>query len=91
MLEVAVQPGQLDAFRALMTEMVDSTRAEPGALSYEWFVSDDGGVVHLCERYADVDATLAHLRAFGEQSPARLPQVPYADTDAWTSYRMNCP
>jgi len=71
-LEVAVKPGQLDAFRALMTEMVESTRAEPGALNYEWFVSDDGGVVHLCERYADADATLAHLRAFGERFAGRF-------------------
>lgn len=62
--EVAVKPGKIDAFRTLMEEMVESTRAEPGALVYEWFVSDDGGVVLLYERYADSDAALAHSEAF---------------------------
>src|SRR5215217_6318112 len=47
--EVAVKPGKIDALRTLMEEMVESTRAEPGALVYEWFVSDDGGVVLLYE------------------------------------------
>ena len=51
--EVAVRPGKIDAFRTLKEEMVESTRAEPGALVYEWFVSDDVAVVLLYERYAD--------------------------------------
>jgi quinol monooxygenase YgiN len=71
-LEVAVKPDRLDAFRALMREMVASTRGEPGALGYEWFVNDDGGVVHLCERYVDSAAALAHLGAFGEKFAARF-------------------
>ena len=71
-LEVAVKPGQLDAFRALMQEMVEATRAEPGALGYEWFVSEDGGVVHLNERYAGSAAALAHLATFGEKFAGRF-------------------
>jgi quinol monooxygenase YgiN len=71
-LEVAVKPGQLETFRALMREMVESTWAEPGALSYEWFVSDDGGVVQLAERYADSDAALAHLETFREKFAGRF-------------------
>lgn len=62
--EVAVKPGKIDAFRTLMEEMVESTRAEPGALVYEWFVSDDGGIVLLYERYADSAAVLTHSGAF---------------------------
>jgi quinol monooxygenase YgiN len=62
--EVAVRPGKIDAFRTLMEEMVESTRAEPGALVYEWFVSDDGAVVLLYERYADSAAVLTHSEAF---------------------------
>src|SRR5688500_9481930 len=72
LLEVAVKPGQRDAFRALMQEMVEATRAEPGTLGYEWFVSDDGGVVHLSERYADSAAILAHLGTFGEKFAGRF-------------------
>jgi quinol monooxygenase YgiN len=72
LLEVAVKPGQLDTFRALMQEMVASTRAEPGALGYEWFIDDGGSVVHLNERYADSAAALAHLATFGETFAGRF-------------------
>ena len=72
LLEVAVKPGQLEPFRALMAEMVESTLAEPGAEIYEWFVSDDGGVVHLYERFADSAAVLVHAATFGETFAARF-------------------
>jgi quinol monooxygenase YgiN len=72
LLEVAVKPGQLEPFRALMEEMVASTRAESGALGYEWFIGDDGSVVHLAERYADSAAILAHLATFGETFAGRF-------------------
>jgi quinol monooxygenase YgiN len=71
-LELAVKPGKLDEFRALMHEMVDSTRGEPGALSYEWFVSDDGAAVHIYERYADSAAAMAHLGTFGQTFAGRF-------------------
>ena len=35
LLEVAVKPGALDGFKVLMKEMVESSLAEPGTLSYE--------------------------------------------------------
>jgi quinol monooxygenase YgiN len=72
MLEVAVKPGQIESFRTLMEEMVASTRAEPGALYYAWFVSDDGSVVHIAERYADSTAVLNHLGTFGEKFAGRF-------------------
>ena len=71
-LGVAVRPDQLEPFRTLMGEMVASTRAEPGALSYEWFVAEDGSVVHLFERYADSSAAVAHLQTFGERFAGRF-------------------
>src|SRR5439155_11181664 len=64
LVELAVKPDQLDNRRALTEEMVEAARAEPGVLTYERFVSDDGRVVHLHERYSDSTAALAHLRAF---------------------------
>jgi quinol monooxygenase YgiN len=72
LLEVSVKAGRLDSFRALMEEMVLSTWAEPGALGYEWFVSEDGGTIHLAERYADSAAALAHLGTFGEKFAGRF-------------------
>jgi quinol monooxygenase YgiN len=71
-VELAVKPGELDNFRALTGEMVESTRGEPGVLSYERFVSDDGKVVHVYERYADSAAALAHLRAFEKKFGGRF-------------------
>jgi quinol monooxygenase YgiN len=72
LLELAVNPGQLETVRALMDEMVESTAAEPGALSYGWYVSDDGGKVALYERYADSAAVLAHLATFGARFAQRF-------------------
>jgi quinol monooxygenase YgiN len=63
-VELAVKAGQLDNFRALTGEIVESTRGEPGVLSYERFVSEDGRVVHVYERYADSASALAHSRKF---------------------------
>jgi quinol monooxygenase YgiN len=70
--EVAVKPGKIDALRTLMEEMVESTRAESGALVYEWFVSDDEGVVLLYERYADSAAALTHSGAFHAKFAGRF-------------------
>jgi quinol monooxygenase YgiN len=41
LLEMTVKPGELDNLKALIKEMVESTRAEPGALNYQWCISDD--------------------------------------------------
>ena len=50
LVELAVKLGQIDNFRALTGEMVESTREEPGVLSYERFVTDDAKFVHVYER-----------------------------------------
>jgi quinol monooxygenase YgiN len=71
-LHLAVREGQLEPFRALMNEMVESTRAEPGAQVYEWFISDDGTACHICERYADSPAAIAHLGTFGSKFADRF-------------------
>lgn len=71
-VELALRPGALDSFRSLTDEMVEATRAEPGALVYERFVSGDGGTVHLYERYVDSDAALSHLRMFADRFAERF-------------------
>jgi quinol monooxygenase YgiN len=72
LLELAVNPGQFDAVWTLMEEMVASTRAEPGALGYAWFVGEENRTVALYERYADSAAVLAHLATFGERFAPRF-------------------
>jgi quinol monooxygenase YgiN len=71
-IELAVKPGKLETFRTLMEEMVTSTRDEPGALVYQWFVSDDGTIVHIYERYASSDAVMAHPKNFGAKFAERF-------------------
>ena len=58
--ELAVKHGKLATFRELMEEMVAGTRKEPGTLVYEWYISQDGGTVHVVETYADSAAVVAH-------------------------------
>lgn len=62
--------GQEDAFNALMAEMVEATKAETGAKSYEWHRS--GNTIHINERYeTNADAGI-HLGNFGENFAERF-------------------
>ena len=83
-VELAVKPGALEDFRVLTGEMVEATRGEIGVLSYERFVSADGMVVHVYERYADSAAAVAHLRTFGRQFGDRF--VGLVDRTRFTVY-----
>ncbi len=72
-LEVTVKEGQIDAFKALASEMSEATQAdEPGASHYEWFIDADGKTVHVYERYADSAATMVHLGNFGAKFAERF-------------------
>jgi quinol monooxygenase YgiN len=71
-VELAVKPGQLDNFRVLTGEMVESTRRESGVLSYERFVTEGGKSVYAYDRYADSAAALAHLKVFVEKFNKRF-------------------
>ncbi len=72
-LQLDIKPGHFEELRALVEEMVDATKAnEPGTMNYEWHVSDDGSTCHIYERYADSDAVMAHLGAFGAKYAERF-------------------
>ena len=45
-LELTIKPGQIDVVRSVIPEMVESTQNEPGALTYEWSISDEESVIH---------------------------------------------
>jgi len=70
--EVAVRPGEGDAFRELMAELVLFAGAESGTLTYQWSIDTDETVAHVYERYADSTSTLKHLAAFREQFAQRF-------------------
>jgi quinol monooxygenase YgiN len=71
-LQLNVRDGQLEALRALMVEMVASTKKEPGTIGYEWFLSADETTCHLYERYADSAGALAHIGTFGSTFAERF-------------------
>jgi len=71
-VELAVKPGALEDFRKLTVEMVEATQHEPGVVHYERFMSQDGTIVHVYERYMDSAAAVAHLRLFRHKFGARF-------------------
>ena len=72
-VEGTIKSGQLDNFKALITEMVDVTQAEePDATTYEWFVNGDNSSYHSHERYADSTAVMTHLKSFGQNFAERF-------------------
>jgi quinol monooxygenase YgiN len=71
-IELAVKPGQLDAFKELMDEMVEGTSSESETRNYEWDISDDQSTVHIFEKYADSDAMTTHVNGFLEKWAGRF-------------------
>ena len=71
-VEVSVNAGRLAPWNDLMHEMVASTRAEPGTLTYEWMLGADGSRCQIFERYASVAAALIHARAFDAKFAKRF-------------------
>jgi quinol monooxygenase YgiN len=73
LFELAVRDGRAADLQVLMAEMVAATqRDEPGALDYEWYLTDDGKRLHLLERYADAAAATTHLANFGARYMGRF-------------------
>lgn len=64
--EFSVPEANIDDFKKKAAELVRKVEAnEPGALSYEWFLSDDKHACTLVEVYKDSDAVMAHLGNVG--------------------------
>ena len=74
-VELAIRPGEFDNFRTLTSDMVESTKGERGVLIYERFVSEDGKVVYVYERYADSSAAVAHLLVFAQSYGERFAKL----------------
>ena len=61
-VECAIKPGQGDAFKALMKEMLIAIKAnEPGTLNYELFMSDDESTCHIYEEIYRWRKRLRHI------------------------------
>ncbi len=75
MVELEIKPGQEQALKTLVAEMVSDVQThEGGALDYEYHISQDGKC-YLFERYVDGAATIAHLDTFKRVFAARFVEV----------------
>lgn len=68
-LKASINEGQLDTLKILTKDLIKLTQTEPGALAYEWSISEDQKNLHIYERYVDCDAALEHLANVGEFLP----------------------
>ena len=59
-VEAQIKDGQRDTFEAVMKEIVEETKKEPGTLNYQYYVSDDGQVL-VYERFKDAEAAHIHV------------------------------
>jgi len=60
-VELTIHDGEFETFERVAQEMIAGTRAEPGALGYEWYLSSDGKRCVIYESYRDAGALLAHI------------------------------
>ena len=71
--EIEVEPGKVDAFKAVVAEMVTVVQAnEPGAMRYDWYLSDEGTHDWNVEVFADSEAVVAHMANVGGLVPKLL-------------------
>jgi quinol monooxygenase YgiN len=61
-VELDIADGKFDDFGHIARTMADRTKAEPGALEYDFYISDDRKHCRLLEAYTNAEATLAHLK-----------------------------
>ena len=72
-LEMDIRKESAGEVQALVTEMVNETRAkEPGALVYEYFLNPEKTRCTVIERYADNEAVMTHLENFGAHFARRF-------------------
>ena len=65
-----VKDGELENMKKAIEAMVVATRIEDGAISYDFWLSDDDTTLYIHERYKDSEATLEHMKNVGNLLPA---------------------
>jgi quinol monooxygenase YgiN len=60
-VDLTINPDKFDAFERVAQTMIARTQKEPGALGYDWCLSEDRRQCRLVETYVDANAVVAHL------------------------------
>ena len=72
LLEFEIEPADEKELAQVLTELVDATKKEDGAIVYEAWTSEDKGVLHIYEHYTSSNAAMHHLQSLDQQAVARL-------------------
>ena len=75
LLEVEIKSGEKDKFEALVKELIAVVQAEPKTLNYEVSRGEDGKTCHFFEKFADSEALIEHVAAFGKNFAERFLSV----------------
>ena len=76
-LEFSINDGKLEEFKAKSTAYIEAVKAnEPGAITYQWFLAEDGKRCLVHEAFRDSDALMAHLGHVGPTLPDLLAIAP---------------
>ena len=67
-----VKDGELENMKKAIEVMVLTTRTEDGAISYDFWLSEDVTTLYVHERYKDSEVTLEHMKNVGNLLPAFL-------------------
>jgi quinol monooxygenase YgiN len=74
-----IQNGNLEEVKRLANECLSLVREnEPGAIQYDWFLSENQDEFVVRETYEDSDALLAHLAIIGNVFPQLLSLVDFS-------------
>lgn len=76
-LELTLADGSLDEFKAKAETFVGGSKdAEPGTLTYQWWLAEDGKRCILHEVFESSEALLTHLGNVGPTLPELLAIAP---------------
>jgi quinol monooxygenase YgiN len=64
-IDATIKPGHLSGLKEHVALMVEMTATEPGALAYDFWLTEDETRLFIYERYADSEAAIAHLQNVG--------------------------
>jgi quinol monooxygenase YgiN len=80
-VEHEIKPGMQDEFTRMARELIARTEAEPGALRYDYHLSETGDRDINIEVFRDADAVLAHGRNVADLLPAIIDVAPIVRVD----------
>jgi hypothetical protein len=60
LFQLSIKPEEFSAFKALIAQIVEATKQEPGTVVYEYSVNEGNNTAHILERYK-VEGVVSHV------------------------------